>query len=65
MRSFALSHNGCIPSNAYQIARFLRRPRLVGAALFTLVVFIALLPLMQLSRAMLIAFNAAAAVSCH
>lgn len=48
------------PSHGLQ--RFLRRPRLVSSALFSLVLFIGFLPLMPKARAMLIAFDIGATV---
>lgn len=49
-----------MPFTVHDLARIIRRPRLITAALLALVVFIALLPLMQRTRAILIGFDVGA-----
>jgi uncharacterized membrane protein len=46
----------------HHLARFVRRPRLLGAALLAVIVYLLLLPWTQMARATLIAFDTGAAV---
>jgi uncharacterized membrane protein len=44
------------------LSRYIRRPRLLGAALLAVVLFIALVPLLPTARALLVAFDVGAAL---